>query len=36
MKKILIFLFSMFLSANTMAQVFWARNYDVAVGAAEK
>jgi thiol-disulfide isomerase/thioredoxin len=36
MKSVMVLLFSLFLSGNTMAQVVWVRNYDVAVTVAKK
>ena len=36
MKKVMVFLFSLFLSGNTMAQIVWVRNYDMAVSVASK
>ncbi|MCU0457169.1 MAG: thioredoxin family protein [Bacteroidales bacterium] len=36
MKKISVLLFSLFLSANSLTQVLWIRNYDVAIATANK
>lgn len=36
MKKVIVFVFSLFLSGNTMAQMIWVRNYDVAMALAKK
>jgi thiol-disulfide isomerase/thioredoxin len=36
MKKVILFLFSLFLSGNMMAQISWIRNYDTAIGLAKK